>query len=224
MPIVRVQVPAGLFNREITEYLIGEVNEAAAAAEQMPADPEKRLGLIVLWEELPAGAIRSNAVDPVGLAAPVFVWLFPPAGVLVDNHAARFVAQVQKPLQYRRHRAAHRHLGRHPGSPGRALGNRRGDQPAPRFRCPRRLRPPPAPRPDLNRIPLSEVASWSGSSWLPCRPRSVIPNSGREWRHAAAVAVRGRSLRREARCHHRRGSVVLPRATRAASWLRPGRW
>lgn len=96
MPIVRVQVPAGVFDRAASEKLILEVNEAAAAAEQMPADPAYRLGLIVLWEELPAGAIRSNAADPVGLVAPVFVWFFPPDGVLDDAHAAEFVARVQE--------------------------------------------------------------------------------------------------------------------------------
>ena len=41
MPIIRVQVPAGVFDEDATERLIAELNEASADAEQMPKDPER---------------------------------------------------------------------------------------------------------------------------------------------------------------------------------------
>ena len=95
MPIVRVQVPSGVFDEEAKERLVRRLSDEAADAEQMPTDPAYRLGLMLLWEELPAGAVRSNGVDPVGLVAPVFVWFFPPDGVVDDEHAEQLVRGVQ---------------------------------------------------------------------------------------------------------------------------------
>ena len=95
MPIIRVEVPEGVYDAETTERLIALVTEAGATAEQIPDDPEHRLGLIVLWDVRPAGSIRSNGVDPVGLVAPVFVWLHPPAGVVDDESIEVFAATVQ---------------------------------------------------------------------------------------------------------------------------------
>jgi phenylpyruvate tautomerase PptA (4-oxalocrotonate tautomerase family) len=96
MPIIRVQVPGGVFDDEATERLIAEINEASADAEQMPKDPEHRMGLIVIWEQLPVGAIRSNGSDPTSLVVPAFIWFYPPQGVLEDQHAADYVARVQR--------------------------------------------------------------------------------------------------------------------------------
>ena len=95
MPIIRVQVPAGVFDEDATERLIAELNEASADAEQMPKDPEYRMGLIIIWEQLPSGAIRSNGTDPTSMVVPVFLWFYPPQGVLDDEHAADYVARVQ---------------------------------------------------------------------------------------------------------------------------------
>jgi phenylpyruvate tautomerase PptA (4-oxalocrotonate tautomerase family) len=96
MPIVRVQLPADALSAERVEAVIAELTELIAAAEQMPADPDRRTGLIILWEPLPAGAIRSNGVDPTGIAIPVFVWFHPPEGVMDDAHRAAFVAGAQE--------------------------------------------------------------------------------------------------------------------------------
>jgi phenylpyruvate tautomerase PptA (4-oxalocrotonate tautomerase family) len=71
------------------------VTEAGATAEQIPDDPEHRMGLVVLWDERPPGSIRSNTLDPVGLVAPVFVWMHPPAGVVDDRSVETFAATVQ---------------------------------------------------------------------------------------------------------------------------------
>ena len=95
MPIVRVEVPSGVYDAEATELLIRQVSDAAAAAEQMPDDPEHRMGLIVLWDERPEGSIRSNGVDPVGIVAPVFVWMHPPEGVVDDAHVEQLAASLQ---------------------------------------------------------------------------------------------------------------------------------
>lgn len=95
MPIVRVEVPAGVYDEVVTEQLIRAVGDAAATAEQMPDDPEHRIGLIVLWDERPPGSIRSNGVDPVGIVAPVFVWMHPPAGVVDDAHVEQLAATLQ---------------------------------------------------------------------------------------------------------------------------------
>ena len=95
MPIIRVQIPSGVFDEAATEHLIAELNEASADAEQMPKEQEHRTGLIILWEQLPAGAIRSNGTDPTSMVVPVFVWMYPPQGVVDDAHAAEYVARVQ---------------------------------------------------------------------------------------------------------------------------------
>jgi phenylpyruvate tautomerase PptA (4-oxalocrotonate tautomerase family) len=95
MPIVRVEVPSGVYDAATTEELIRAVSDAAATAEQMPDDPEHRIGLIVLWDERPAGSIRSNGIDPVGIVAPVFVWMHPPEGVVDDHHVDQLAATLQ---------------------------------------------------------------------------------------------------------------------------------
>lgn len=95
MPIVRVEVPTGVYDTAATEELIRAVSDAAATAEQMPDDPEHRMGLIVLWDERPEGSIRSNGIDPVGIVAPIFVWMHPPAGVVDDEHVEQLVVTLQ---------------------------------------------------------------------------------------------------------------------------------
>lgn len=94
MPITTVRVPSGAFDAAGKEQAVQAVTEAIARAESIPDDPARRTGIIVLWDELPAGALFSNAIALDALAVPVFVTVEPPAGVLDDARVDRLAAEL----------------------------------------------------------------------------------------------------------------------------------
>ena len=94
MPTILVKIPHGSFPGETRAVLVRKINEAAAAAEQMPDEPRARAMCWVLVEEADPGAWTCGGADVTARLLPCTVLAYLPAGVLDDASRALFVAGI----------------------------------------------------------------------------------------------------------------------------------
>ena len=92
MPTILVKIPHGSFPGESRGALVRKINEAAAAAEQMPDEPRARRLCWVLVDELAAGAWTCGGADVSAQLLPCTALACVPAGVLDDAARAAFVS------------------------------------------------------------------------------------------------------------------------------------
>lgn len=94
MPTIFVKIPHVSFPGEHRASLVRNINEAAAAAEQMPDEPRARAMCWVLVDELAAGALTCGGADLSAQLLPCTALACVPAGVLDDASRAMFVARL----------------------------------------------------------------------------------------------------------------------------------
>jgi phenylpyruvate tautomerase PptA (4-oxalocrotonate tautomerase family) len=79
--------------------LVNGINEAAAAAERIPADPRKRFLCWVSIDEMEPGSFTCGGADVTSLFIPCFAIVHVPEGVLDDAARATFVRLLQSAFQ-----------------------------------------------------------------------------------------------------------------------------
>ena len=96
MPNMLVKIPKGSFAAEQRSKLVKKLNEAAAAAEQIPDDPNKRFLCWVLIDEVEPGAWTCGALDMTAQLLPCIAIIYLPAGVLDSASRAQYVNLVHE--------------------------------------------------------------------------------------------------------------------------------
>jgi phenylpyruvate tautomerase PptA (4-oxalocrotonate tautomerase family) len=96
MPNIFVHVPKDSFPGDARSALVRRINEAAADAEQIPADPRKRMLCWVLIDEVDVGAWTCGALDVTAQMLPCVAMVYLPAGVLDDASRAAYVQALQE--------------------------------------------------------------------------------------------------------------------------------
>lgn len=91
MPNILVKIPKDAFPTEHRAILVQKLNDAAAAAEQIPDDPRKRSMCWVLIDEVAPGAWTCGAIDMSVRLLPCLAVIYVPAGVLDDASQAMYV-------------------------------------------------------------------------------------------------------------------------------------
>jgi phenylpyruvate tautomerase PptA (4-oxalocrotonate tautomerase family) len=96
MPNILVKIPKGSFPNEHRTALVRKLNDAAAAAEQIPDAPKKRLFCWVIIDEVESGSWTCGAIDMTGQILPCLAMICLPAGVLDDASRAIYVDLVHE--------------------------------------------------------------------------------------------------------------------------------
>ena len=91
MPTVLVKIPQGAFPGDSRHALVKNINQAAAAAEQIPDDPRMRAMCWVLVNEVDPGAWTCGADDLTAQMLPCIAMVYLPAGVLDEAARHRYV-------------------------------------------------------------------------------------------------------------------------------------
>lgn len=91
MPNILVKVPKGAFPGDAHANLVRHIVDAAATAEQMPADPKKRFLCWVLLEETEAGMWTCGGIDLSSQVLTCFALVHVPGGVLDESSRATYV-------------------------------------------------------------------------------------------------------------------------------------
>ena len=91
MPNIRVDIPRGAFPGEARAELVRRINEAAATAEQIPADAKHRFFCWVQVNETEPGAWTCGGVDMTSTLLPCTAVAQVPAGVLDEAARSGFV-------------------------------------------------------------------------------------------------------------------------------------
>lgn len=94
VPNIVVHVPRGAFPGDARAELVRRIDAAAAAAEQIPADPKKRFLCWVLVNEAAPGAWTCGGTDATAHVLPCIAMVYVPAGVLDDAARSRYVQQM----------------------------------------------------------------------------------------------------------------------------------
>lgn len=94
MPNIFVKVPKGAFPDAHRTALVRKLNDAAAAAEQIPDDPKKRFFCWVTVDEVAPGSWTCGAIDMTEQILPCLAVIHVPAGVLDDASRAMYVDLV----------------------------------------------------------------------------------------------------------------------------------
>lgn len=94
MPNILIKIPSGVFPADRRAVLVKKINEAAAAAEQIPDDPKKRFLCWVLVDELDSGAWTCGAADVTSQVLPCMALIYVPTGVLDNVTRAQYVNLV----------------------------------------------------------------------------------------------------------------------------------
>lgn len=105
MPNILVRIPKDSYPGEARAALVRSITDAAALAEQIPAEPRKRMLCWVLIEEIEAGAWTCGGADVTAQMLPCVALVYLPAGVLDDAARALYVQTL--------HQAFHRSLPAH---------------------------------------------------------------------------------------------------------------
>lgn len=90
MPHIILKIPQGSFSAEARAALVRHCNEAAAAAEQIPADPKKRFFCWVVVEEVEQGFWTCGSVDVTAGVLPCIAMVYVPVGVLDEASRGRY--------------------------------------------------------------------------------------------------------------------------------------
>lgn len=91
MPNILLKIPKGAFPGEARTTLVERINDAAAIAEQIPADPKKRSLCWVVIDEVEQGSWTLGTVDVSPLIVPCIAMVHVPAGVLDASSRASYV-------------------------------------------------------------------------------------------------------------------------------------
>ena len=94
MPNIVLKVPSGSFSPDARSALVQKVNEAAAAAERIPAAPRKRSLCWVVVEEVAQGLWTCGTADITAQVLPCIAIVYVPAGVLDATARSRYVQAV----------------------------------------------------------------------------------------------------------------------------------
>ncbi|MFL9870212.1 tautomerase family protein [Paraburkholderia megapolitana] len=94
MPNIFVKIPKGSFAGASRVALSAGISDAAAAVEQIPADPAKRFLCWVLIEEVETGNWTCGGIDMTARFLPCVALVYVPAGVLDGAARSRYVELV----------------------------------------------------------------------------------------------------------------------------------
>lgn len=94
MPNILVKIPHGAFPGESRATLVRQINEAAAAAEQMSDEPRARFMCWVLVDEVPPGGWTCGGADATAQYLPCMARVLLPAGVLDDASRGLYAARM----------------------------------------------------------------------------------------------------------------------------------
>lgn len=100
MPNILVHIPHGAFPGGARDALVRRINEAAAEAEQMPADPRQRALCWVVVHEAAPGAWTCGGADPTARLLPCIAQVNVPAGVLDEAARARYIAAMHDAFKH----------------------------------------------------------------------------------------------------------------------------
>lgn len=98
MPNIILKLPAGVFSPEAKSALVAAVNAAAADAERIPPDPNRRFLCWVQIEEVAEGNWTCGGQDASAMFVPVVALAYIPAGVLDDQSRARYADLMHKAI------------------------------------------------------------------------------------------------------------------------------
>jgi phenylpyruvate tautomerase PptA (4-oxalocrotonate tautomerase family) len=96
MPNILVRIPKDSYPGEARAVLVRFINDAAAFAEQIPAEPRKRALCWVLIEEVASGAWTCGGADVTEQLLPCMALVHLPAGVLDNEGRARYVQMLHE--------------------------------------------------------------------------------------------------------------------------------
>lgn len=102
MPNIHVRIPKGSFTGAARADLIRRINDAAANAEQIPAEPRKRMLCWVLIDEISDGAWTCGGADMTSQLLPCVATVYLPAGVLNDTSRAQYVQELHEAFKQSR--------------------------------------------------------------------------------------------------------------------------
>ena len=85
MPNILVKIPKGAFADDARANLLRRITDAAATAEQIPADPKKRFTSWVVMDEVEAGMFTCGGIDMSSQVLPCIAMVYVPEGVLLDE-------------------------------------------------------------------------------------------------------------------------------------------
>jgi phenylpyruvate tautomerase PptA (4-oxalocrotonate tautomerase family) len=91
MPNIIINVPLGAFSGEQRQKLAQKINEAAATAEQMPDDMQKRFLSWIMVNEVAQGMFICGGLDVTQQVLPCTAMVYLPAGVLDGASRAGYV-------------------------------------------------------------------------------------------------------------------------------------
>lgn len=94
MPHILVRIPNNSYPGEARAALVRGINDAAALAEQIPAEPRKRMLCWVLIEEVAPGAWTCGGADVTAQLLPCVALVYLPAGVLDAAARALYVQEL----------------------------------------------------------------------------------------------------------------------------------
>lgn len=96
MPNILVKVPKDAFPGITRSRLLRSITDAAATAEQIPADPKNRFTSWVVMEEIEPGMWACGGIDMSSHVLPCIAIVYVPAGVLNEASKALYVKLVHK--------------------------------------------------------------------------------------------------------------------------------
>lgn len=99
MPNILLKIPKHSFPAAHRNALVQGINEAAAAAEGIPADPRKRALCWVLVEEVEAGDWTCGGLDMTAQLLPCLAIVYVPDGVLDASARTRYAQLMQTAFQ-----------------------------------------------------------------------------------------------------------------------------
>ena len=96
MPNIHIRIPKGSYPGAARADLVRRINDAAANAEQIPAEPRKRMLCWVLIDEVAHGAWTCGGTDITTQLLPCVATVYVPAGVLNDTARAQYVQELHE--------------------------------------------------------------------------------------------------------------------------------
>ena len=96
MPNILIHVPKGSFPGEARTELTRRINAAAASAEQIPAEPRKRMFCWVLIDEVDSVGWTCGGADVTSQLLPCLAMVYLPVGVLDDASRALYVQKLHE--------------------------------------------------------------------------------------------------------------------------------
>lgn len=99
MPNIVLKIPKNAFPAAQRAALVQGINEAAATAERIPADPRKRFLCWVLIDEIEPGNWTCGSADVTSQFLPCMAVVHIPAGVLDDAARAAYAQLLQSAFQ-----------------------------------------------------------------------------------------------------------------------------